>query len=127
MPFYAVFHLDLHYLLKYSKTCVKRPLSKRPQIGLQDQLLLHAGQKYCRMLQGEHSAIPLTFIKLSFVIKIFLLSILEWPFYTVFTVAMYQFPYKKINFCFDSFMSQSRVFQSCRDRSSRVKSVLCRG
>ena len=38
------------------------------------------------MLQGEHSAILLTFIKLSIVIKIFVLSILEWPFYTGFTV-----------------------------------------
>ena len=36
----------------YSKTCVKRQLSERPQIGFQDQLLLNAGQKYCRMLQG---------------------------------------------------------------------------
>ena len=32
--------------------------------------MLDAGQKYCRMLQGEHSAILLTFIKLPFVIKI---------------------------------------------------------
>ena len=24
------------------------------KIGFQDQLLLNAGQKYCRMLQGEH-------------------------------------------------------------------------
>ena len=38
------------------------------------------------MLQGEHSAILLTFIKLPFVIKIFVLSIFEWPFYTGFTV-----------------------------------------
>ena len=38
------------------------------------------------MLQGEHSAILLAFIKLPFVIKIFVLSIFEWPFYTVFTV-----------------------------------------
>ena len=67
----------------YSKTCVKPPLSK---IGFQYQLLLNAGQKYCRMLQGEHSAILLTFIKLPFVIKIFILSIFEWPFYTGFTV-----------------------------------------
>ena len=29
----------------------------RPKIGLQDQLSFNAGQKYCRMLQGEHSAI----------------------------------------------------------------------
>ena len=78
----------MRFLLKreYSKTCVKQPLSKRPKIGFQDQLSLNAGQKYCRMLQGEHSAILLTFIKLPFVIKIFVLSIFEWPFYTSFTV-----------------------------------------
>ena len=38
------------------------------------------------MLQGEHSAILWTFIKLPFVIKIFVLSIFEWLFYTGFTV-----------------------------------------
>ena len=69
----------------YSKTCVKQPLSKRPEIGFQ-YILLNAGQKYCRMLPLEHSAIISTFIKLPFVIKIFVLSILEWPFYTGFTV-----------------------------------------
>ena len=69
-----------------SKTCVKRPLSKRPQIGFQDNLSLNAVQKYCRMLQGEHSAILSTFIKLPFVIKLFVLSIFAWPFYTGFTV-----------------------------------------
>ena len=40
------------------------------------------------MLQGEHSATLSTFIKLPFVIKIFVLSIFEWPFYTGFTVYM---------------------------------------
>ena len=70
--------------IEYSKTCVKRPLSKRPKIGFQDQLSLNAGQKYCTMLQ--HSAILSTFIKLPFVIKIFVLSIFEWSYYTVFTV-----------------------------------------
>ena len=73
----------------YSKTCVKQPLSKRPKIGFQKQLSLNAGQKYCRMLQGEHSSILLTFIKLPFV-KIFVLSIFEWPFYTGFTVRIDQ-------------------------------------
>ena len=38
------------------------------------------------MLQGEHSAKLSTFIKLQFVITIFVLSIFEWPFYTGFTV-----------------------------------------
>ena len=58
------------------------PLSKGPQIGFQDQLSLNAGQMYCRMLQGEHSAILLTFIRLIFDIKTFVLSIFEWPYYT---------------------------------------------
>ena len=40
------------------------------------------------MLQGEHSAILLTFIKLPIVIKIFVLSIFEWPLYTGFTVCV---------------------------------------
>ena len=70
----------------YSETCVKRPHSKRQKIGFQDQLLLNAGRKYCRMLQVELSAILLTFIKLPIVIKIFVLSIFEWLFYTGFTV-----------------------------------------
>ena len=42
------------------------------------------------MLQGEHSAILSTFIKLPLVIKIFVLSIFEWPFYTGFTVVLIQ-------------------------------------
>ena len=57
---------------------------RRQKIGFQDRLLLNAGQKYCRMLQTEHSAILLTFIKLLHVIKIFVLSILEWPLKTGF-------------------------------------------
>ena len=81
-----------------SKTCVKPPLSKGQKIGFQDQLSLNACQKYCRMLQGEHSAIILTFIKLPFIIKIFVLSIFERPFYTGFTVQLV--PIKK---SFESF------------------------
>ena len=68
----------------YSETCVKRPLSKRPKIGFQDQLSLNAGQKYCRMLQEEHSAILSTFVKLQIIIKIFVLTIFEWTFFTGF-------------------------------------------
>ena len=64
----------LRSLIK-KKNCVKRP-----QIGFQDQLSLNAGQKYCRMLQGEHSAILLTFIKLPFVIKSYFFLFLSGPF-----------------------------------------------
>ena len=62
-------------LIEYSKTCLKRSLKRNTKIGFQDRLSLNAGQKYCRMLQGEHSAILSTFIKLPFVIKICVLSI----------------------------------------------------
>ena len=41
------------------------------------------------MLQAEHSAILLTFIKLPFVINIFVLSISKWPVKTGFTVVKY--------------------------------------
>ena len=40
------------------------------------------------MLKGEHSAILLTFIKLPFVIKIFVLSIFEWLLKTGFTILL---------------------------------------
>ena len=40
------------------------------------------------MLQGEHSAILSTFIKLLIVIKIFVLSIFDWPFKAGFTVLL---------------------------------------
>ena len=59
-------------------------------MGFQDRLSLNAGQKYCRMLQGEHSAILCTFIKLPFVSKVFVLSIFEWPLKTGFTVGYFQ-------------------------------------
>ena len=59
---------------------------KKTNVGFQNQLSFNAGQKYCRLLQGEHSAIRLTFIKLPFVIKIIVLFIFKWPFFTGFTV-----------------------------------------
>ena len=58
-----------------AKNTVKPVLSghskRRPKIGFQDQLSLNAGQKYCRMLPLEHSAILSTLIKLPVVFKTF--------------------------------------------------------
>ena len=94
----------MHYLIIggsiYNKTYVKWPLSKRQKFGFQDRLSLNAVQKYCRMLQGEHSAILSTFIKLPFVIKTFVLSIFEWPFYEGFTVGEVATHYHSIIFQF---------------------------
>ena len=52
---------------------------KKTKNGFQDRLSLNAGPfgVFCNTL---------TFIKLPFVIKIFVLSIFEWPFYIGFTV-----------------------------------------
>ena len=69
---------------------------KETKIVFQKRLSLNAGQKYCRMLQGEHSAILSTFIKLPFVIKIFVLSIFEWLLKTGFTVHV------SLNLCNDN-------------------------
>ena len=54
--------------------------------GFPDRLSFNVCQKYCRMLKREHSAILSTFIKLPVVIKTFVLSIFDGPFYTGFTV-----------------------------------------
>ena len=64
------------------KRCKMATLKKKKN-GFQYQLLLNAGQKFCRMLQGEHSAMLLSFIKLPLVIKIYVLAIYELPFYTI--------------------------------------------
>ena len=73
---------------RYSNTCVKRLPSKRPKIGFQDQLSVNVGQMNCRMIEREPSAILPIFIKVPIVIKIYVLSTFEWPFYmyTGFTV-----------------------------------------
>ena len=60
-------------------------------MGFQDQLSLNVGQKYCRMLQGEHSALLSTFSELAHGFKTFILSILELPFKTGFTVIFKKF------------------------------------
>ena len=71
----------------YSKTCVKRPLSKRLKMVFQDRLLLDAGQKYYRMLQRGHSAIQSTFNKIPYFIRsLNCFDYFEWPFYTGFII-----------------------------------------
>ena len=70
----------------YSKTCLNRSLKKNTKIGFQNQISLNAGQKYCRVLQGEDSAILSTFIKLPFVFKTFVFSVFKWPLKTGFTI-----------------------------------------
>ena len=70
----------------YSKTCVKRQLSKRPKLVFKTYYHLLQVKSSAECCKREHSAILSTCIKLPFVIKIFVLSIFEWPSYTGFTV-----------------------------------------
>ena len=69
----------------YSKTCLKRSLKKKTKNGFQGKLSLNAGKKVL-----QNAPILSTFIKLPFVINIFVLSIFEWPLKTVFTVFVFE-------------------------------------
>ena len=62
------------------------------------------------MLEGEHSAIRLTFIKLPFVIKMFVLSIFEWPLKTGFILL---YLYQCMRFC--------KFLAVCYSTSSNMK------
>ena len=62
---------------KYSKTCAKRPLSKRPKNGFQTNNCLMQVKSIAECSNGEHSTILSNFIKLSVVIQISVLSIFE--------------------------------------------------
>ena len=77
----TLYKVDIGLYIYTVKPVLSGHSKRRAKFGLQDRLLLNAGQKYVysRMLQGEHSAILSTFIKLKllFVIKIFVLSILS--------------------------------------------------
>ena len=84
----AVYFLTFIIWHGICKNLYKRATLKKTKNGFQNWLSLNAGQKNCWMLQGEHSAILSTFIKLPVVIKIFILSIFEWRFYTGFTVTL---------------------------------------
>ena len=76
----------MQYAVVYTIKPVLNRQSQNTKYGFQDQLSINAGQKYCRMLEVECSAIRSTFIKLLLVIKIFVLFTFEWPFYTGCTV-----------------------------------------
>ena len=73
--FTAIFKIQ--FAPSTAKPVLRGHSKKTTRNGFQDRLSPNAGQKYCKMLQGEHSAIRSTFIKQPFVIKIFVLSILE--------------------------------------------------
>ena len=79
---------QVHEIYRCSKTCVKRPLSKRPKMVFQTNYPLMQVKSIAECSKRKHSAILSTFIKQPVVIKIFVLSIFEWPFYTGFTITV---------------------------------------
>ena len=97
------------YVRQYSKTGLKRPLKKKTKYWFSRPITFNAGQKYCRMLQGEHSAILSNFIKLPFVIIIFVFSIFEWPLKTGLTVL----PFYRYYLCFHSTFTDCTPSLSC--------------
>ena len=65
----------LNNVTELGDNCIQNLFRRHVAFASALELSLNAGQKYCKMLQGEHSAILLTFIRPPFVIKIFVLSI----------------------------------------------------
>ena len=82
----------------YNKTCVKRPLSKEKKMFSKTNNRLMQDESIAEYSKGG----ILQYFRPSFVIKIFVLSIFEWSFYTGFTVqakitkiCLYFFPRQK--------------------------------
>ena len=69
-----------------SKTCLKRPLKNRQNKSLNRKWWLNEGRKYCRMPQGQHSAILSTCTKRFLVLKTNCVVLYEYPLRTGFTV-----------------------------------------
>ena len=70
---------------KYSKSCVITATLKNTKSWFSRPIIPDCKSK---VLQNEHFAVLLTFIKLPLVINIFVVSISEWLFYTGFTVGL---------------------------------------
>ena len=68
----------------YSKTCIKRLFVKDHKLVFKTNYRFMQVKSIaeCFKRSNQHSAILLAYIKLPFVIKIFVLSIFEWLFYT---------------------------------------------
>ena len=75
------------------------------------------------MLQREHSAILLTFIKLPLVINIVVLSIFKWPFYTGFTVAKNYRDFLKLCHHFSIELFAGGAFGQTNKNSSQILSL----
>ena len=98
---------SLFVLKEYSKTCLKRPLKIRPNLVFKTDYGFKCRSKVlCRMLM---TLIKLSF-KLPFVFKTFVLSILEWPLKTGFTVCFNVSYFNNGNKC----LIAKKLKQGCR-------------
>ena len=97
--------MNTTFLLElYSKTCLKQPLKKNTKYWFSRPIIAKCSSKVLQNAPREHSAILLTFFKLLFVLKTFVLSIFEGPLKTGFTV------HNLDVFFFQSSVSQEFVF-----------------
>ena len=78
----SVFSSKTNSCMSTVKPVLSGHSKRRPKIGFQDRLSLLK----CRLKVLQKDAIFLTFIKLQFVFKTFVVSIFEWGFMTGFTV-----------------------------------------
>ena len=111
----SVFSISLDFEIARLKSVKTATLKK-----MENWFSLNDGQKYCRMLQREHSAILMTFIELPFVIQTFVLSIFEWPFYTSLTVQVMR---KYTNMVTYNFQSKKREHTNPGRKKRRKKKI----
>ena len=73
---WQMIHLQIS---NYSKTCLKRPLKKKSKKWVVRPIIASCRSKVLQNAPRGHYVILLTFIKLPFVIKIFVVFIFKWP------------------------------------------------
>ena len=72
--------------LQGTVNCLERPLKNKTKMFFKTNYRLMQVKSIAKCSKGEHSAMLSTSINLPFVIKIFVMSIFEWPLKTGFTV-----------------------------------------
>ena len=82
---------------RYIKTYLKRPPKKKTKNWFSRPIIAYCRSKVLQNAPSKHSAILLTFIKLPFVFKTFILSIFEWLLKTGFTVSLKSY---KMSVCY---------------------------
>ena len=83
---YLFFLFFFIFLCNSFKPVLSSHSKRRPKMVFKANYCLMQVKSIAECSKGEHSAIFWTFIELPFVIKIFVLSIIEWPLKTGFTV-----------------------------------------